>query len=489
MEARHVPVAPSTPLVMVVDDDRGLVRLISRLLERAGYACIGESDPASALRRLERATPSLLLIDHQLGVMTGDEFLAALDAAKGSLPFIVITGQGDERVAVQAMKQGALDYVVKDAGFLELIPLVVRRALDHLSARQRAQEAEAALRRSEANLVKAQQISKLGSYEVSLDGADQDHWSVESYRIFGMDPSQPPLSRELFIQRLVHPDDRERVRQVTNKTVETGVPFEMEFRLTRPDGAVRYLQSMGEPVRDGEGRLIRLIGTVLDVTERKELQQEILQISELERRRIGHDLHDGICQHLAGIELMCQALEQELTKRSKPAARQASNIAQHVRQAIHHARGVARGLSPVAVEENGLMVALQDLAENIRQMFKVDCVFRCDHHVLIRDNSTAVHLFRIAQEAVSNAIKHGRAGRIEIHLASLPDRVVLGVSDDGAGLEATPPAHRGMGLRVMQYRADVIKGSLVIQKNANGGTTVACSVRLIDGVSDPVLAK
>ena len=475
---RHGERGKRLPLLMVLDDDQGLLRLISKLLSREGYRCVTHTNPLVALREMEEEDPTLLLVDHRLGEMTGQEFLDRLEEMKLRVPFIVITGQGDERVAVHMMKQGALDYVVKDAGFLDLLPLVIRRALDHLEAGRRAQDAEAALRRSEANLAKAQQISRLGSYEIAVEDGELDHWSLESYRILGLDPVQGPISREEFIERFVYPDDRDRFAAMMTRAIEEGAAYELEFRIVRTDGTLRYLQSAGEPVRDASGRLVRVIGTTLDITERKRLQQEVLEISEQERRRIGHDLHDGICQHLAGIELMCRALEQEISKRSRNSARQASNIASHVRQAIQHARGLARGLSPVAIEENGLMVALQDFAENIRVMFRVDCVFLCDAMVPVRENTVAAHLFRIAQEAVSNAIKHGRARRIEIQLARLPQRILLGIHDNGIGIAASPPKGPGMGLRIMQYRADMINGSLVVQHNPDGGTTVVCTVRV-----------
>ncbi len=229
----------------------------------------------------------------------------------------------------------------------------------------------------------------------------------------------------------------------------------------------------------GEVRLANrrmFTGILRDISARKKLEQEILTITERERRRLGEDLHDGLCQHLAGIELMSQALEQNLAKRSRKDAAQAAKITQHVRDAITQTRSLARGLSPVQLDSAGLMSALHELAGNISDLFRIKCTFRNERPVLVRDNAVATHLFRIAQEAVSNALKHGKARNIEIALAALPERIMLAVHDDGRGIPEHRKPSKGMGLRIMSYRAGMIGGSLAIQRETNGGTTVACTV-------------
>jgi signal transduction histidine kinase len=230
-------------------------------------------------------------------------------------------------------------------------------------------------------------------------------------------------------------------------------------------------------VRRAVGQLERDRRLVSAEQERKKLEQQILEISEREQRRIGQDLHDGLGQHLAGIELMMQSLEQRLAGKSKAEAVQAGKIAQHVRDAIRQTRSLARGLSPVELDANGLMSALHELAVNVQNMFRVTCTFRCDKPVLMAENAVATHLFRIAQEAVSNAIKHGQATRIEIALTALPERLMLAVKDNGCGITADASRAKGMGLRIMHYRAAVIGGSLAVQRDPNGGTTVVCSIR------------
>jgi two-component system sensor histidine kinase NreB len=212
-----------------------------------------------------------------------------------------------------------------------------------------------------------------------------------------------------------------------------------------------------------------------DLAERKRLEEEILRISEAEQRRLGQDLHDGICQHLAGIELMTQAFEQRLSKRSKPDAECAGEIAGRVRDTIRETWQVARGLSPVEMEANGLMFALRELAKNARKTFQVDCTFHCPSPVLLDSNQTATHLFRVAQEALSNAVRHGKAKKIAIDLARVDATVQLAIRDDGKGFRSETAGGKGMGLRIMKYRANMIGGTLAIDPKPEGGTTVTCS--------------
>jgi PAS domain S-box-containing protein len=242
----------------------------------------------------------------------------------------------------------------------------------------------------------------------------------------------------------------------------------------RKDGSVFPMDLSVSEVRLAERRLFT--GFIRDITERKRLEREILEISEREKRRIGHDLHDGLCQHLAGVEMMSQVLEQKLSARSADAARRAGEIARNVREAISQTRSLARGLSPVTLDSEGLRSALQELAETTGKIFGVSCRFDCDPPVFVADQAVATHLFRLAQEAIANAIKHGRAKRVSLQLTSGRGRVILKVDDDGAGFPAEIFKSKGMGLRIMQSRVGMMDGTLAIERSPGGGTRVICSV-------------
>ena len=215
-------------------------------------------------------------------------------------------------------------------------------------------------------------------------------------------------------------------------------------------------------------------GIARDITERKRLEREILEISNREQRRIGHDLHDGVCQLLAGIALMSESLAELLEEKGLAESTQAERISDLINTAINQTRGVARGLFPVRLEENGLPSALEELAANVSELFKINCRFVSDHPPLGVDNAIALHLYYIVLEAVANAVKHGKAKNIEITLESPGDRHLLGVRDDGMGLSTANSTQTGMGIRIMQYRARVIGATLSLENLPDCGTQLTC---------------
>ena len=242
----------------------------------------------------------------------------------------------------------------------------------------------------------------------------------------------------------------------------------------RKDGRMVDISVTVSPIREKDGTIIGASKVARDITERKHLEAEILKISEREQRRIGNDLHDGLCQELAGIELMCQVLQQKLEVKSKAEAKQTGEIAQHIREAITHTRKLARGLSPVELEKNGFVSALHELAANTQKPGGIECRLECRETVLIRDNAAATHLYRIAQEAVNNAIKHGKARRIMISLTPSAGKIEMTITDNGNGMSHQPSKPAGMGLHIMRYRAGAINATLEISSIPGKCTTVAC---------------
>ena len=244
----------------------------------------------------------------------------------------------------------------------------------------------------------------------------------------------------------------------------------------RKDGTVFPMDLSVSEVRLANRQIFT--GFVRDTTERKRLEREIIEISNREQQRIGQDLHDGLGQELTGIELMCQVLEQKLAAKSKAEARQVGEIGQHIRDAVLHTRKLARGLSPVEFEANGLMSALTELSSHVQKMFRIECRLECPEPVLIQNNVAATHLYRIVQEAINNAIKHGKAKKILISLKPAVDRFALAVTDDGVGFSDETKKDGGMGLNIMKYRAGIVDAALEVRSGAGGaGTTVTCVFR------------
>jgi PAS domain S-box-containing protein len=246
-------------------------------------------------------------------------------------------------------------------------------------------------------------------------------------------------------------------------------------RLLRQDRSIRHVLVDANGAWQN-GRLTHSRWFFRDISRQVELQKEILAISERVRRQIGHDLHDDVCQRLTSIAYLGRALERRLSAKSRPDAARAREIASLTQQAISSTRELSHAMSPMELGVNGLPGALKDLAVQTKRLFHIDCRFRCDKSISIDDGAAQTNLYRIAQEAIHNAIKHGKAKRIQIRLRIRRGDVVLHVEDDGVGLPLRPTGNKAFGLRVMDYRARALGGSLAVQKRETGGTTVVCSI-------------
>lgn len=207
-----------------------------------------------------------------------------------------------------------------------------------------------------------------------------------------------------------------------------------------------------------------------DLAQRERLEKEVLEISEREQRRIGQDLHDDLCQQLTGISLLSRSLQQQLTG---PVSESASKVTHLINECIEQTRRVTRGLHPVPDEPTGLQLALTALAASVSGTAHTPCVCQCPQPVPIPDQIAATNLYRIAQEAVQNALRHSGAGRIEIGLGMDETAITLSVRDDGRGIDQ-PTRNGGLGLDIMRYRANSMGASLDIAPAPGGGTAVTC---------------
>jgi signal transduction histidine kinase len=218
----------------------------------------------------------------------------------------------------------------------------------------------------------------------------------------------------------------------------------------------------------------RTMALTQQMAERERLERELLEISEREQRRIGHDLHDSLGQHLTGAALAGQVLEKKLASRGLAEASDAGKVVALVEEGIALSRNLAKGLHPIEIEAAGLMRALEELAATSSEILKIQCRFDCDLPVLIGDAATARHMYRIAQEAITNAVKHGKAKHVQVSLECDDEGIALRVKDDGVGLPDPLPRDRGMGLRIMGHRAEMIGARFEARREVSGGTVVSC---------------
>ncbi|MGC4067222.1 MAG: sensor histidine kinase [Polyangiaceae bacterium] len=249
------------------------------------------------------------------------------------------------------------------------------------------------------------------------------------------------------------------------------------------DDAARILQrqvELGDQKRDFEIRIVttstrKLLGILRDVTQRRRLEREILEVSGREQRRIGRDLHDGLCQHLAGIGFLAQALARRIPNTEEALAKDAVELASLIGEAVALTKGLAKGLVPVRLETEGLQPALLELASNTSRIFGVDCQVEEPFSSIPRDDGAMLlHLYRIAQEALNNAIKHGRATAVTISIREDFPWACLTIRDNGQGFNVEERADTGLGLGIMRYRALMIGANLDVFSDVNRGTTVSC---------------
>jgi signal transduction histidine kinase len=342
---------PKPASILVVDDDDGLLILMAETLRNEGYDVATAASAKAAGAALMHRKPDLMILDLKLPDGHGPALVAGLQKGETPVPFVVVTGQGDEKIAVEVMKQGALDYLMKDTRLLDLLPAVVQRVLATMAQ------------------------------EKALIAAQAEH---------------------------------------------------------------------------------------------KRLEGEILAAAERERQSIGADLHDNLGQQLTALELMCATVKEDAAEQPALAGR-LDIMGKMLREAIAQTRLLARGLVPVGHDPDALQTGLTELVERTNVLGRVLCRFDCPQPVAIQDPLVAGHLYRIAQEALNNAVKHARAKHVTIRLIQTNTALTLAISDDGAGLsKSRASARHGLGLGVMHHRANAIGAELTISSQKGEGVTIRC---------------
>ena len=242
---------------------------------------------------------------------------------------------------------------------------------------------------------------------------------------------------------------------------------------SRPFGVLGAYSKEPREFSEHEVHFLQSTSNVLAMAvERFDLESELVAISNREQLRIGQDIHDGLCQQLAGIQYAAELVAKKMSSKDGFKA-EIAKLADRTREAIRQARSLARGLSLVSLEAQGLMSALEELTSSAQAFFQIRCALECKHGVLINDNTLATHLYRIAREAIHNAVKHGHAKHVTVTL----DNTTLSVVDDGTSLMLDWDKTTGMGLRIMRYRAGIIGGTFSIDPVEPSGTQVVCKFK------------
>ena len=325
-------------------------------------------------------------------------------------------------------------------------------------------DSERRLRRSEA-LLRAT-TSNTADTLILLDTAMRVRFVNNG--VNGLTPEQV-IGRE--ISTLLPAAARAGVLRKLGHILESGETTTFEFE-SIADAQGQYFENRAVLVRD-DGIATGISISMRDITERKRLEQEILDVSGRERQSIGRDLHDGLGQELTGVALMLRGLSSRIQQRCPDVVENVNEIIGHVNQSIETARSLARGLLPVRTETGGLSAALRALAARSRDLYGLEVTFRsevCPEFIFTETDAS--HLYRITQEALTNASRHGHATLVDISLIAKEDGFTLRITDNGAGFVRTAPSGSGMGLKIMKYRADMIGAKFEIAANEPRGAAV-----------------
>jgi signal transduction histidine kinase len=359
---------------------------------------------------------------------------------------------------------------------------------------------------------------------LALEAADIGiwDWNIKTGRITWSDNMEKLLdlkegsfdgSYEGFIHS-VHPEDRARIDEKLQAAIQNRRSYDEEYRVLHQNNEVRWIRIRGNVYLDEKDEVQRLMGSIHDKTERRlsldalqnahnilekrvlgrtkelsqaneklkeeiaereKLQKEIMAISEREQQRIGQDLHDSLSQQIGGIIFMSQVLKEKLAQKELTESDDMLKIIGHLNNALKHTRDLSRGLFPV-LEKGGLEMALKELALSMEEIFDIRILLTYGDGVQITRKKAATHIFRIVQEAINNAIKHGRASEVSILFKKMNSRLLLEITDNGTGFPQKSNK-KGMGLNIMKYRISVIGGSLEIESEKSKGTTIRCLIK------------
>jgi PAS domain S-box-containing protein len=453
--------------VLLVDDDENSYWLTRRLLSKLGtlFKVEWASSYDAGLKIMADKVHDVYLLDYRLGARNGLDLLKEALRLGCEAPMIILTTENPE-VDAQAMELGAADFLNKDRLDSALLERSIRYSINQFATLRTLREREAQLASFMQNVPGAFYMKDLQGRYVYVNETWDKVFHRKNMDWFGK------TDDDLWPRNLAHKFKEANRRMIAErKVVETTATIEQE------DG-VHYWLVTTFPILNEQGNPIMVGGAAVDITEQKRLERQVQEVSEQEKRRIGQDLHDGLGQYLTGIAFMSRLLQRKLAERKVPESADAEKIATLVNKTVFQARDLARGLCPVELENNGLQAALLDLSCTTEKLFNISCTVEGDSDVRLSDNNTALHLYRIAQEAVNNAVKHGKAQHIVIALNRTGNSLSLEIRDDGIGLPKTDHKSHGIGLRVMNYRAGMIGASLSIESRRSGGTAVSCQVPL-----------
>jgi two-component system, NarL family, sensor histidine kinase UhpB len=499
--------------ILLVEDSDDDALLLELAIERSGARC--------ACKRVETAEEMTAALKSQDWdaiiadyVMPKFDGLAALALVKDlglDVPFIIVSGHITEDTAVAAMKAGAHDYVMKDK-LARLAPAIAREMRD-AEARRARRDAEKDLWAEQAFRGAIETSIPSGIAVVDLDGR-QSYVNPAFCRMVGWTQAEllgrkPPFD-------YWPAEERDRIVAALAKVVAGEAPRGgLELRLCRKDGLRFDTLLLMTALRDSFENITGWLSSITDITQRKQaedalrrsheelevrvrqrtadlsaantqlqaalaerrrLEHELLEITDKERRRIGLNLHDDLGQKLTGIAFMAKGLEAQLARRGAEGVDEASRIHALIKETMIQTRELSHDLVTLDLEEKDIGSAMERLISHVEHTFGISCRFQCEIAAPALDSHAISQLYKISQEAVTNAVRHAKAKNVEIRLTKSGRRMLLSIRNDGTPFPAVLNANAGLGLRIMGYRAHLLGATLEVKPGEREGALVTCSL-------------
>ncbi len=465
--------------LLLAEDSENDALLLLRELRKGGYECdCLRVDSAKAMREAFAARDwDLVISDYVMPDFGGLEAVSIARELDPDIPLIIVSGNIGEDIAVRAMKAGADDYIMKTN--LKRLVAAIERELREADNRRRRRIAEKALRTSEASLAEAQSIAHIGNWESDVNKGTLQI-SDELYRIFGLPAGQVNTSFDCFL-RHVHHDDRRAVEISFINALRLGHSFAIDHRII-VDGKIRLVHNKTQVSLDENGAPARILGTIQDITERREaedtlraLSHRLITLQEEQSRTIARELHDQFGQTLTVLKILLERVKRVPPENAGPVIDQSRVLADELFKKVHD---MSLNLRPPMLDDLGLLPALIWHIDSCREQTQMKIQFK---HTGLEQNlppEVTTVAYRIVQEGLTNVLRHSGTNAADVRLLVEDDTLKIRIKDEGNGFNAAGLKGNRIGLKGMQERAAWLGGIVRIESAPGKGTEVMADLPL-----------
>lgn len=474
------------PTVFVVDDAPENLMIMEAILAN-DYSLKLFSDAKDALDYAFAYPPDLILLDVMMPEIDGFESCRRLKANPklADVPVIFISAKNDVENEKLGFTVGASDFIHKPIS----APVLTARVKTHLKIKFMLDRQMTMRKQAETAL---DELSQLNQSIIAEADSGVMVFNNDGECILANEAAARIIGGSLEQLRQTNFRENQSWRSLgllkaAEEALQTGNTQKINAPVHTSYGKDFWCMASIGRINRKEGMPYLLI-VFSDISANKEIERKIISISEETKRRVGQELHDDLGQHLTGIAFQSKVLSQRLTNQNHPDAADAAKITTLINEAISKTRGMAHGLYPVELEEMGLRMMLRQLVDNVESLYQTQCEFICEEDCEIDAPLAAINLFRISQEAISNAIKHSKATKITLKLISQPKLTTLEIADNGCGIGHSDKlvTKSGLGMHTMRYRASLLGADLRIDTVVTGGTSILISLPITQDISHAI---